>query len=51
MDQILQKEFHINHQENHKKILLCKRKQAMSGNTMGYVFYWRRCFKETEGAS
>jgi hypothetical protein len=50
MDQILQKEFHINHQENHKKILLCKRKQAMSGNTMGYVFYWRRCFKETEGA-
>jgi hypothetical protein len=37
MDQILQKEFHIYHQENHKKYYFFVREKASdeNGNTMG----------------
>jgi superfamily II DNA or RNA helicase len=43
---------YVNHQDNHKKILLFVREKANDekGNTMGYVFIGEGNFKENEGS-
>jgi len=43
---------YIQHQKNHKKILLFVREKANNefGNTMGYVFIGEASFQENEGS-